>query len=96
MFATRGVKHVSDRHPDHSDPAEDDGDQVVEDLQALIEGLAQLLENLRPASGYYLRTALDAHRHSIGGKVVIDLPRRKGDPVNVTYIGGKLRLVVEG
>ena len=58
--------------------------------------LAALLSDLRPASRFHLRSALMAAGvEGVGGSLVIEIPRKPTDKANVSFVGGKPRLIVE-
>lgn len=62
----------------------------------LARHLAALLDGLRPASRFHLETALAAARaEGVSGSLVITIPRKPGDPVDVSFVGGTTRLIVE-
>lgn len=62
----------------------------------LVAELAELLAELRPASRFHLMTALRAAQtEGVGGALVIEVPRKGRDPVEVTWVGGRPKLTLE-
>lgn len=58
--------------------------------------LADLIKDLRPASRFHLQTALQAAAtEGVSGTLVVSIPRRAGDPVDVSFVGGQTRLVLD-
>ena len=60
---------------------------------ALAEQLAELLGDLRPASRFHLVQALmAAETDDITGTLVIKIPRKSTDMVDVAFVGGDATL----
>lgn len=58
--------------------------------------LLSLLAQLRPASSYHLLQALAAREvDGITGTLVIKIPRKTADPVDVAFVGGEATLKLE-
>lgn len=58
--------------------------------------LGDLLKDLRPASRFHLITALRAAAtEGVSGTLVVSIPRRPGDPVDVSFVGGQARLALD-
>lgn len=68
------------------------GDSAPEDYE---EDLLRLFRDLRPASRYHLMQALAAQDvDGVTGTLVVKIPRKAG-PVDVSFIGGQVKLTLE-
>jgi len=64
--------------------------------EELAAAVTLLLANLRPASRFHLETALSAAAtEGVSGTLVVSVPRRPGDPIDVSFMGGQTRLVLD-
>lgn len=58
--------------------------------------LLSLLAQLRPASSFHLLQALAAREvEGITGTLVIKIPRKTSDPVDIAFVGGDATLKLE-
>jgi len=64
--------------------------------EELASQLVGLLSDLRPASRFHLETALAAARtEGVAGTLVINLPRKTSDLIDVKFVGGETRLILD-